>query len=234
MWALLRLCLLPALITPCLSNILYNSISLSTDNRPSIPFSRPFELFPGSDFHFVALGVSDGEIAWAPGTPENQKSLDCFKFVLEFNSDALLHMDEDVVDDICAPEAEMHWSQLLGSLNSATFHNPDNNSVHIDHFGIMDRGALKVDAMFTPFFVNCCSNMSTVTLEGEIIMYQNVYGNMSLAAIGEFALPWIYRVRFWHLYPLFQTTLTNHSAFVGLTGAKTTIPARNILLSVQR
>lgn len=197
MLGLLRLCvLLAALVEPCRSRLFRTPISLSNDNRPSIPFSRPFQLFPGSEFFFVGLNVTDGEIAWAPGTPEDQKSLKCFKLVLEFDLEALWQMDAEVVQGVCAPDAEPLWS-----LDLATVHKTGENTVKIDTgmmntFEQMDPDDWLLEEMFTPFFVNCCPNISTVSLEADLILFQNLQGHISFNSAGEFALPWFYVVRF--------------------------------------
>lgn len=202
---------LAAFVTPCLSSFMDNTISLSDDTRPSVPLSRPFEYFPGSDQRFVRLDASGAEITWAPGVPEEQKGLKCFKFVLQFENDALLHMDADAVDSVCAQDAAVdeHGTQLLASFDSIADHIDDKSTVHIGEFLLLRPGKLVHHSMFTPFFVNCCSNISAVSLEAELVMYQDVHKSISLASVGEFALPWFYVVRFLHLYSLkhgWQTT----------------------------
>lgn len=207
--------LLAAVITPCLSKI--TNVEFRNDSRPSVPLARPFAFADaGPDAEtVVVMSIADAEVTWKPDIPEESQDYHCFRLCMVSDGDYLMRMDARGVDSICksrpaypffSPWQDLpDWAVIFLTFDDAVYYiydvdtKKDLKELSPSVSRTVQGGYnYEFGVWYTPYFINCCPDLATVSFETEVELSTVVRAHKIYLPMGEAELPTLYRVRLFH------------------------------------
>lgn len=221
---------LATVITPCLSRI--TEVEFRDDSRPSVALARPFAFADaGPDAEAViVMSIADAAVTWRADVPGESQDLECFRLCLVSKDDYQKRMDARGVDSICAVDPDLppwwqvvpDWAVIFLTFDDATYYDHNMNKVISPLVTGTVHATYDVGVWWTPYFINCCPDLATVSFETEVELSTEVNGNSIYLPLDKVELPTLYRVRFFHpsnahvvrslpMLPLFRRSVSSYT-----------------------
>ena len=198
MWSIPHFCLcLAAIATPCAARI--TEAFIYRDTRSTIPLSRPFG-FVNQGEPFLQFNVSDPEVFWTSRDPKKDEDLNCFGFYLA--NPVVDTLDVETPQAKCWPNEKppgLNVNQLASFTDFPELIHADSRkdeSTDPPVFTYTEKDPRKLTGgLHTLYFVNCCTDLASVSFDIVTDMYNTVHGEKSYLSLGEIELPTLYLVR---------------------------------------